>query len=309
VQVTNAGCVLTINLECTDGFADLYTMPNKLPTPLRHKNKALTTVQNLKNVRIVTADQGVGVVGVLVLSPLVGARYRVWAYQSGDSSVLQAPMRRATAMVKAFDKLIANNTHDLNMHLTSLLHEAHSAVARDDDKAAPLTALQYAQGTDASQAARSRPYKVHDDENEAVENMLFKTGKRKIKNETRTNRLNLTDNDGGPFNFADIDSVSMTEKEREIRVLSDPNMDSDLLIPWSSKQNAGTIDREIQILCENEKNATRCDSDFDVYFPPISASRRSSCGTETSKSFQIEKKKNLSSKQMKAIVYTTKKTI
>lgn len=284
-------------------------MPNKLPTPLRHKNKALTTVQNLKNVRIVTADQGVGVVGVLVLSPLVGARYRVWAYQSGDSSLLQAPMRRATAMVKAFDKLIANNTHDLNMHLTSLLQEAHSAVARDDDKAAPLTALQYAQGTDASQAARLRPYKVHDDENEAVENMLFKTGKRKIKNETRTNRLNLTDNDGGPFNFTDIDSVSMTEKEREIRVLSDPNMDSDLLIPWSSKQDAGTIDREIQILCENEKNATRCDSDFDVYFPPISASRRSSYGTESSKSFQIEKMKNSSSKQMKAIVYTTKKAI
>ena len=51
---------------------------------------------------------------------------------------------------------------------------------------------------------------------------------RKIKNETRTNRLNLTDNDGGPFNFTDIDSVSLTEKEREIRVLSDPNMDSDL---------------------------------------------------------------------------------
>jgi hypothetical protein len=308
VQVTNAGCVLTINLECTDGFADLYTIPNKLPTPLRHKNKALTTVQNLKNVRIVTSDQPVGVVGVLVLSPLVGARYKVWAYQSGDSSLLQAPMRHTTAMVKAFDKLIANNTHDLNMHLTSLLDEAHSAVSRDDDREAPLTALQYAQGTDLH-PTRTRTYRVHDDENEAVENMLFKRGKRKINSETRAGRLNCTGDVGGPFTSTDNESVFMTEKERNIRVLSDPNMDSDLLIPWSNKQDAGTIDKEIQTLCENEKKATRCDSDLDVYFPPISVSRKSAYETERNNNFQIGKLKNPSSKPMKAIVYTTKKPI
>jgi hypothetical protein len=276
-----------------------------LPTPLRHKNKALTTVQNLKNVRIVTAEQPVGVVGVLVLSPLVGARYRVWAYQSGDSSLLQAPMRRTTAMVKAFDKLITNNTHDLNMHLTSLLDEAHSAISRDDDRAAPLTALQYVQGTDVN-PTRTRGYRVHDDENEAVENMLFKRGKRKINSETRAGRLNFTGDAGGPNNSTDIGSVPMTEKERKISVLSDPNMDSDLLIPWSNKQDAGTIDKEIQTLCENEKNATRCDIDLHVYFPPIYVSRRSAYETEINNNFRIGKLKN---KPMKPIVYTTKKSI
>lgn len=307
MQVTNAGCVLTINLECTDGFADLYTIPNKLPTPLRHKNKALTTVQNMKSVRIVTADQPVGVVGVLVLSPLVGARYRVWAYQSGDSSLLHAPMKHATAMLKAFDKLAANNTHDLNMHLTSLLDEAHTAVSRDDDTASPLTALQYALGTDVLNPTRTRTYRAHDDENEAVENMLFKRGKIKIKSETRTGRLKFTGDVGGIFNSTDLEPVFMTEKEREIRVLSDPNMDPDLLIPWSSMQDADTIDKEIQTLCENEKYTTRCDSDFDVYLPPISVSRRCSYETEKNNGFQIGKTKNSSSKPLKAIVYTTKK--
>lgn len=305
MQVTNPGCVLTINLECTDGFADLYTIPDKLPTPLRHKNKALTTVQNLKNVRIVTADQPVGVVGILVLSPLVGARYRIWAYQSGDR-LLDPPMKHTAAMVKAFDRLISNNTHDLNLHMTSLLEEAHLAVSRDDAKAAPLTALQYAQGTDMLYPVRTRTYRVHDDENEAVENMLFNRGKKIMKNEISVDRLGRI---GDTVNSTEIESVSICESVTDIRVLSDPNTDSVLLTPWSNSSSSGTIDKEIRILCDNENNETRLDSDFSVYFPPISVSRRSSYETEGKNSFSLEKMKKPSSAPIKAIIYTTKKSI
>ena len=124
-------------MECSEGFAELYSIPDKFPTTLEFSNRADTTTENLKISRIVMKIGPTGLIGILVHSKSARAKYKIWSYESGDSSLSQPAIIHTSSLVKAFNILIQNNSYDLSLHLPRLLLEAHKKVKTDESAFLP----------------------------------------------------------------------------------------------------------------------------------------------------------------------------
>ena len=128
-------------MECSEGFAELYSIRNRLPTPIKFSNRADTTIENLKISRIVMKIGPPGLIGILVYSKSTTAKYKIWGYQSGEASTSTAAIRHTSSLVKAFNILIQNNTYDLNLHLPRLLLDAHQKVKNEESVPFPHTEI------------------------------------------------------------------------------------------------------------------------------------------------------------------------
>ena len=124
-------------MECSEGFAELYSIPGKFPTTLEFSNRADTTTENLKISRIVMKIGPTGLIGILIHSKSARAKYKIWSYESGDSSLSQPAIIHTSSLVKAFNILIQNNSYDLSLHLPRLLLEAHKKVKTDESTFLP----------------------------------------------------------------------------------------------------------------------------------------------------------------------------
>ena len=130
----------------------------------------------------------------MVFSSSVGATYKIWAVQSGDSTLQQASIKHTTSLVQAFDILSLHSNHDLNFHLPRLLVEAHRAVAKDELYRSILSSAptpHTEKSSDSNATADTCPTVLTQTETDigedrqAVENFIFKRGKLIIKDEIR----------------------------------------------------------------------------------------------------------------------------
>jgi hypothetical protein len=230
---------LTIELHCQQGFADLYSSFESLPTTLKFSHRATCTLENSRRARITFAVKTPGSIGILVYSSSTGASFSIWAYQSDDSTGLQPAIKHTTSLVKAFNMLIETE-EDLSFHLPRLLAEAHKTVnleesmtpmalsnaiqSEKEHEAHALITLDHSERPDSAsdnEANESSKSKI-----DVLENVIFKKGKNIIKNA-------IKDGDSG--------------------IKDDPNVNPDLLLPWSGEDQAG-------VLWETEET---------VHFPPI----------------------------------------
>lgn len=233
---------MTIELQCQQGFADLYSALESLPTTLKFTDRATTTIENSRRARITLSVKIPGSIGILVYSSSTGASFTIWAYQSDDSTGSQPAIKHTTALLKAFNLLIRSDPHELNFHLPRLLSEAHktvhleesatpmalsNAILSEDAYAASTSTIVDSLGqteggsTSIDGAPQSRKSKL-----DVVENIIYKKGKNIIKNAI---------------------------KDGDIRNEDDPNVDSDLLLPWAGRAQAGVI----------------WEAEETVHFPPI----------------------------------------
>eukprot|EP00596_Hydrurales_sp_CCMP1899_P009725 CAMPEP_0119049162 /NCGR_PEP_ID=MMETSP1177-20130426/63174_1 /TAXON_ID=2985 /ORGANISM="Ochromonas sp, Strain CCMP1899" /LENGTH=1191 /DNA_ID=CAMNT_0007026049 /DNA_START=3076 /DNA_END=6651 /DNA_ORIENTATION=- len=239
VQVTNPNSILTIELHCQQGFADLYSAFESLPTTLKFSNRATCTLENSRRARITFAVKTPGSIGILVYSSSTGASYSIWAYQSDDTTGMQPAIKHTDNLVKAFNRLIETK-EDLSFHLPRLLAEAHKKVNLEESMT-PMTISAIIQFKEEYEAHTSitldhSEHSDYDSDDEAdqsdkskidvIENLIFKKGKNIIKNA-------IKDGDRG--------------------IKDDPNVNPDLLLPWSGEDQAG-------VLWESEET---------VHFPPI----------------------------------------
>lgn len=231
---------MTIELHCQQGFADLYSAFESLPTPLKFSNRATSTLENSRRARITLAVKNPGSVGILVNSSSTGASFSIWAYQSDDSTGSQSAIKHTTSLLKAFNILAETDEHDLAFHLPRLLAEAHKTVNLEES--ITPSALSYAIQSEDEYTAHASMTLDHSErldsgsdddatqssksEIDVIENVIFKKGKNIIKNAIRDGDIGDKD---------------------------DPNVNSDLLLPWNGEAQAGVI----------------WESEEAVHFPPI----------------------------------------
>jgi len=142
VQVTSPESVVTIELRCVYGFADVYTASESLPTPIEFSQRASCTLENGKVCRIMTKCGGGerGHISLLVHSQSTGALFSLWAYETGKMVIEVPEIKHTMKMIKAFDRLIANDEEELNIHLPRLLSEAYESVEMLEQKVSSASA-------------------------------------------------------------------------------------------------------------------------------------------------------------------------
>ena len=190
----------------------------------------------------------VGLIGILVYSPSVGANYKIWAYQSGNSTLSQSSIIHTSSLVKAFNILILNDSHDLNFHLPRLLSEAHEKVKNEENAPLPLSAILKTEENVGSDYNR-RPTvggigtkKMHGTDHfhdpidiEIVENLIFKKGKTILKDIILRNEPIVCVD--GESEYDPDDPFFFNHPGGQ----DDPNVDADLLLPWKKSVEAGLL--------------------------------------------------------------------
>ena len=142
IQVTSPASVVTIELQCTYGFADVYSASDGMPTTYQFTQRAACTLENGKIGRITTsADHGSDHICILVHSRSTGAAFSLWAYETGKMTIEVPEIKRAMLFAKAFNLLIENDEEDLNLHLPRLLADAHETVELEEEKAEAAAAV------------------------------------------------------------------------------------------------------------------------------------------------------------------------
>lgn len=159
MQVTSPDSVVTIELQCAYGFADVYSASDSIPTTVHFEHRAACTLENAKLGRITTKVSGGDHVCILVHSRSTGATFTLWAYETGKMSIEVPAVKRTIKFVKAFNCLIENNEEELGTFLPRLLYEAHRNVELQDEKELADTAVfrRHHNATAADDGARARP--------------------------------------------------------------------------------------------------------------------------------------------------------
>ena len=162
----------------------------------------------------------------MVFSSSVGANYKIWAFQSGDSTLQQSSIKHTTSLVQAFNLLSLHSHHDLNFHLPRLLVEAHRAVAKDELyqsilSSAPTPHTQKSSdnnaSTDICPTVLTQTEMDIGEDRQAVENFIFKRGKLIIKDEIRKYPQDSVDSNNiciNPFTTKN-DSIATDDGESE----------------------------------------------------------------------------------------------
>ena len=101
--------VVTIELRCVYGFADVYTASESLPTPIEFTQRASCTLENGKVCRIMTKCGGGerGHISLLVHSQSTGALFSLWAYETGKM-VIEVPEIKHTKSRARYAKSLYN---------------------------------------------------------------------------------------------------------------------------------------------------------------------------------------------------------
>ena len=203
----------------------------------------------------------VGLIGILVYSPSVGANYKIWAYQSGNSTLSQSSIIHTSSLVKAFNILILNDSHDLNFHLPRLLSEAHEKVKKEENAPLPLSAILKTEENVGSDYNR-RPTvggigtkKMHGTDHfhdpvdiEIIENLIFKKGKTILKDIILRNEPIVCVD--GESEYDPDDPFFFNHPGGQ----DDPNVDADLLLPWKRSVEAGLLSEYQQNDINNDNN-------------------------------------------------------
>lgn len=125
IEVSQEDCLLTIELRCSKGYADLYLSPTRLPSTVKHSYKISATKENGRLARLSIAPQEVGSYFAAVSAPITGAEFDLWAYGTSDTSSEILP-----AVSKVIDKwnlLAAHSIDELAVHFPRLEVEAKQA--------------------------------------------------------------------------------------------------------------------------------------------------------------------------------------
>ena len=161
----------------------------------------------------------------MVFSSSVGANYKIWAFQSGDSTLQQSSIKHTTSLVQAFNLLSLHSNHDLNFHLPRLLVEAHRAVAKDELyqsilSSAPTPHTQKSSdcnaSTDISPTVLTQSDMDIGEDRQAVENFIFKRGKLIIKDEIRKYPQDSVDSNNNCINPFIIKNENIATDNGEI---------------------------------------------------------------------------------------------
>ena len=161
----------------------------------------------------------------MVFSSSVGANYKIWAFQSGDSTLQQSSIKHTTSLVQAFNLLSLHSNHDLNFHLPRLLVEAHRAVAKDELyqsilSSAPTPHTQKTSDSNASTDISPTVLTQSDmdigEDRQAVENFIFKRGKLIIKDEIRKYPQDSVDSNNNCINPFIIKNENIATDNGEI---------------------------------------------------------------------------------------------
>jgi hypothetical protein len=176
VEVTSAMSLVTIELQCKKGYADMYARIGDIPTTSTFSARAVATDENGKIARIMLEVETPQSIGVLILSRSTGASYRIWAFQTGSSVGGLPPIEKTSALIKAFNVVSQNTLDDLSLRLPRLLESAHDRI----------------DGMDTRSSEREERLKNHPSRSSTLntdsvtENVAFKKGREVIKEHIRS---------------------------------------------------------------------------------------------------------------------------
>jgi hypothetical protein len=129
VEVTSERSIVTIELQCSKGYADIYARIGGIPTTSSFCARAIATDENGKVARITLEVEKPRNIGILILSRSTGASYRIWAFQTGSSVGGLPPIEKASALISTFNVVSQNTLDDLSLRLPRLLANAHDHVS------------------------------------------------------------------------------------------------------------------------------------------------------------------------------------
>jgi hypothetical protein len=128
IEVTEEDCVLTVELKCTSGFADLYASFNKLPSTVKYEHRASCNKENdmLARLTIVPQQLGCYFVAVAVAPQSNRAKFDIWSYATGDSLSVEQNVRikNVSKIIDKWNILMEHPMDELQIHFPRLEQEA-----------------------------------------------------------------------------------------------------------------------------------------------------------------------------------------
>ncbi|RYG70380.1 hypothetical protein EON64_00360, partial [archaeon] len=128
IEVVEDDCVLTVEIKCVKGLADMYIHCKKLPSTVKYLQKVSCTKENNRLARITLTAKEPGTYFAAVTSSQTGAEFDIWSYGTSESvaqfSDHDSIMKRVTTTIDKFNILAANSIEDLQVHFPRLEQEA-----------------------------------------------------------------------------------------------------------------------------------------------------------------------------------------
>lgn len=124
IELLDQSSILTIELNCLKGTADMYVSHEKLPSIIKYEYHVSCNKENDKIGRLTFAPKCSGTFLVAIYSANTGAKYNLWAYGSTDLPEDIPQLLGVTKIINKFNNLLQSNEKQLGIHFPRLEKEA-----------------------------------------------------------------------------------------------------------------------------------------------------------------------------------------
>ena len=134
IEHQEARSILTVELQCTKGLADLYLSFQRLPSFVKHDYRVFCTKENNRIARLTFCPFRKGTFLVAVHSPVYGAQFNIWCYASAPPPSENATIKRVAKTLRKFEILSQHDEQTMGIHFPRLEKEARERAEREESE-------------------------------------------------------------------------------------------------------------------------------------------------------------------------------